>query len=138
MIEKDQLYREKLIYITNRGGNYRIDKCFSALNTILSKADIAQFYFNTNDLNLIMDIALREVLIQSCFRTKVEILKLMETIMDNPIYSQYQHRLEDVQQMIEEQVLLQEGAQTEEKALLEQISQLAQFVAVGRAKGAAA
>lgn len=96
-VDKETLYREKLIRLTNRGTIYRLDKCCKTLNIILSKDEVASYYFNTNDLNLIMDILIRESLQNTQSKTRVQILKLMETVLDNPIYREYKYRFEDVE-----------------------------------------
>lgn len=70
-VDKDELYREKLLYLTNRGSTYRLDKCCKTLNIMLKKDKIAEDYFNKNDLNLLMDILLREVLTNSQSKTRV-------------------------------------------------------------------
>jgi hypothetical protein len=36
-LEKENFYREKLLYLTNRGDTYRLDKCLETANVILSK-----------------------------------------------------------------------------------------------------
>ena len=94
-----------MIYLTNRGTNYRLDKCCKVLRIILQKEELANYYFNTNDLNLIMDILLREILTNTDSKTRVQILKLMETVLDNNTYREYHHRIDDVEEMIQEQLL---------------------------------
>lgn len=112
VVEKDQFYREKLIHITNRGSQYRIDNCCKTLVIILLKDDLN--YFNHNDLNLLMDIALREVRTQADTKNRVQILKLIETILDNELYRENKYRIGDVEDMILEQILYEEEA-VEEK-----------------------
>ena len=92
-VKKESYFREKLIFLTNRGAYYRLDKCCKVLNIILKKEELANFYFNTNDLNLIMDIMLREALTNPSSKTRVQILRLIETILDNEIYREYSHRI---------------------------------------------
>ena len=60
--EKDNYWREEIIHLANRGAHYRLDKCCKTINLMMKKPDIAAYYFNKNDINLIMDILLREVL----------------------------------------------------------------------------
>ena len=57
-VEKEDLYREKMLHLTNRGSMYRMDKICKCLN-ILIKKEACQDYFNKNDLNLLFDILLR-------------------------------------------------------------------------------
>jgi hypothetical protein len=70
-LSKEDFYREKLIYITNRGDMYRLDRCCKCLNMMLSKPEIASYYFNTNDLSLILDIMLREATTNPSNKTRV-------------------------------------------------------------------
>jgi hypothetical protein len=70
-VVKEDLYREKLLHLTNRGNLYRLDKCCKTLNIMLSKPKLAEDYFNKNDLNLLMDILLREVLTNTLSKTRV-------------------------------------------------------------------
>jgi hypothetical protein len=50
---------------------------------MILKEELATNYFNANDLNLLMDISLREVTAQPDSNTRVEVYKLIETILDN-------------------------------------------------------
>ena len=61
MKENESMYREKVIELANKGMPYRPDKCFKAINIVLKQDDLKNYYFNMNDLNLIMDIDLREI-----------------------------------------------------------------------------
>jgi len=40
-VEKENLYREKLLFITNRGAQYRLDKCCKTLSIMIEKEDLA-------------------------------------------------------------------------------------------------
>lgn len=44
-----------------------------------------------------MDILLREVLTNTQSKTRVQILKLLETILDNEIYREDKYRIDDVE-----------------------------------------
>lgn len=57
-LENDSFYREKLLHLTNRGNKYRFDKCLEAVRIIMAKDS---HYFNQNDMNLLVDITLREI-----------------------------------------------------------------------------
>ena len=113
-VKKEVFYREKLIYITNRGTQYRLDKCAMTLNIMLSKPDLASYYFNINDINLILDILLREVATNTQGKTRVELYKLMETVLDSEIYREYKYRQEDVEQIIQE-LIIYEDEDTEKR-----------------------
>lgn len=70
-VDKETLYREKLIYLTNRGAEYGMDKCCKTLQIMLKKSQLATTYFNINDFNLIMDILIREVTTTTSTKTRV-------------------------------------------------------------------
>lgn len=57
--DREMMYREKILEITNKGAFYRLDKCCETVNIILNKPDMND-YFNINDLNALIDILLRE------------------------------------------------------------------------------
>ena len=139
-VTKEQFYREKLIYLVNRGGIYRLDKCCKALNILLSKPDLASYYFNTNDINLILDILLREAQSNAEAKTRVQVLRLMETILDNPVYREYKHRFEDVEEMVVEQILYEDDDQEKKMSAseMECIASLNQFFQVEKRKAALA
>ena len=131
-IDNESFYREKLIFITNRGSLYRLDKCCSTLNIILCDPKLSTYYFNTNDLNLIVDILLREVNTNTDPRVRVQIFKLIETVMANETYRQGKYRYEDVQQMVEETIMYEEEESKYTEQELECISSLNQYFQVER------
>jgi len=106
--EKDNYWREEIIYLANRGAHYRLDKCAKTINLMMKKADIASYYFNNNDINLIMDILLREVLTNQESKTRCQILRLMETLLNNDIYKEQNYKIEEVEEMIDEQIKYEE------------------------------
>ena len=59
-LENENFYREKLLHLTNRGNLYRFDKCLETINIILQK-EVSKDFFNINDMNLLLDICLREI-----------------------------------------------------------------------------
>ena len=129
-VEKEQLYREKLIYLINRGAEYGMDKCCKTLQIMLRKPKLASYYFNVNDLNLILDILLREVTTTVSSKTRVQLLKLLEIVLDNDIYREDKYRIDDVEEMIQEQILYEEEEEAGKKyseSELECIASLNQF-----------
>ena len=65
------IYREKVIEITNKGAFYRLDKCCETINIILNNESmVADQYFNINDLNALIDILLREAQTNSSSDTR--------------------------------------------------------------------
>ena len=62
-----------------------------------------------------MDILLREILTNTDSKTRVQILKLMETVLDNNTYREYHHRIDDVEEMIQEQILYEDDELAEKK-----------------------
>ena len=79
--EREGLYREKIIEITNKGAFYRLDKCCETINIILNKEQLANYYFNINDLNALIDILLREAQTNASSDTRAQIFRLIETII---------------------------------------------------------
>ena len=59
-LNNENFYREKILYITNRGNVYRLDKCLETINILLTKPESRDF-FNINDLCYIIDICLNEI-----------------------------------------------------------------------------
>ena len=91
---------------------------------------MASYYFNANDLNLILDILLREVTTTAASKTRVQLLKLLEVVLDNPIYREDKYRIDDVEEMIQEQILYEEDEDAGKKyseTELECIASLNQF-----------
>ena len=80
---REELYREKVISITNKSGFYRMDKCCETINIILNKESMKNYYFNANDLNALIDILLREAQTNADSDTRAQIFKLIETIVQN-------------------------------------------------------
>jgi len=56
-MDKEDFYREKLLYLSNRGNIFRFDKCLECLNIIMKK-EVSKDYFNINDMNMMIDICL--------------------------------------------------------------------------------
>ena len=114
-VTREDLYREKLLHLTNRGTIYRLDKCCKTINIMLSKEEIGNRYFNINDLDLLMDILLREATTNTNSKTRIQILKLMEVVLDNEIYREHKYRMEDVEEMVQECILYEEEESQEKK-----------------------
>lgn len=88
--ENQEIYREKILIITNKGAFYRLDKCCETINIILkSSSKELVDYFNINDLNALIDILLREAQTNSSSDTRAQVLKLMETIILNSTYMEF-------------------------------------------------
>jgi hypothetical protein len=65
-------------------------------------------FFNTNDLNVLLDICLREIQTERDEAIRVQILRTVETIMDHHAYRQYPYKLEDIRDTINELVLFED------------------------------
>ena len=59
-VKNCKFYREKLLYLINRGANYRFDMCLETVSILLTHEE-SKDYFNINDMNLLLDICLREI-----------------------------------------------------------------------------
>jgi len=105
-IQKESFYREKILHLANRSNQYNLEKCCETINIILgSREEISNYYFNLNDLNLIMDILLREVSTNQSSKTRISILKLLQTLLNNKTYREHKYRMEEVENMIVESIL---------------------------------
>ncbi len=108
-IENESFYREKLLHLTNRSNRYRFDKCLDTLSIIMAK-DASHDFFNINDLNVLMDICLREIYTEKVTEVRVQILRMIETIMDHDMYRTYPYKLEDIREVIHELILYEDEA----------------------------
>ena len=81
--DREEMYREKVIAITNKGAFYRLDKCCETINIILNKESLKNYYFNGNDQNALIDILLREAQTNADSDTRAQIFRLIETIVQN-------------------------------------------------------
>ncbi|TNV79018.1 hypothetical protein FGO68_gene2123 [Halteria grandinella] len=103
-IQNESYYRLKLLHLTNRSNRYRFDKCLETLSIILSKEESKDF-FNINDLNLLLDICLREIQTEKDPNVRVQILRMIETIMDHEQYKTYPYKLDDIRDTVNELIL---------------------------------
>ena len=62
-----------------------------------------------------MDILIRESYSNPQSQVRVQVLKLMETVLNNEVYREYNHRRSDVEEMINEAILYEEDETAEKK-----------------------
>jgi hypothetical protein len=117
-LENESFYREKLLHLTNRSNRYRFDKSLETLNIILTREKSKDF-FNINDLNVLLDICLREIQTEKNPAIRVQILRMIEIIMDHEMYKRYPHRLEDVRDLINDLILYEEESTDSEYSIKE-------------------
>jgi hypothetical protein len=67
-------------------------------------------FFNVNDLSVLLDICLREIQTEKDASIRVQILRMVETIMDHPVYQEYPYKLEDIRDTINELILYEDDA----------------------------
>ena len=106
-LDRDSFYREKLLHLANRTHLYRFDKCLDTISIILSK-EASEEFFNINDLNLLLDICLREIQRQKHASTRAQILRMIDTIISHHMYKKYPHKVGDVKQTIHELILYED------------------------------
>jgi len=58
--EKETFYKEKILHLVNNGSLYRLDSCMETTR-ILMTSQASLGYFNENDIDVLVDIALREL-----------------------------------------------------------------------------
>lgn len=65
--------------------------------------------FNENDVDFIVDVAIREMGVHNNSRTRVEILKVINIIFNHKTYwKYYPQRLAEMKQLLENQVLFED------------------------------
>ncbi len=87
---------------------YRFDKCLEAISIIISKEESKE-YFNINDMYLLLDICLQQITRQKKHEVRVQILRLIDSIIDNPMFRNYPYKVDDIKQTIEELIIEDEG-----------------------------
>lgn len=83
---------------------YKTDKCMEVINLIFNDTQLGEFYFNINDLSILVDIVLREITANNDAGTRVNILKLMFTILKHKTYCEEFYKLEEMENVINELV----------------------------------
>ena len=107
-IRLEDFYKDKLLYLTNRGSMYRLDKCMHSIACILKNSKSEEF-FNSNDLDMIVSIALRELGTPNATRARVHTLRVLNLILNHPTYlDYYRGRLSDFNTTLEDQILLED------------------------------
>lgn len=61
-------------------------------------------------MNLLIDICLREIQREKRPSTRVQILKIVDTIIANSTYKKYPYKLEDVKEMVNEMILYEDDS----------------------------
>ena len=64
---------------------YRLDKCMHSI-ACLMKNYKSEHFFNQNDLDMIVDIGLRELGTPNSTRARVHILRVLNLILEHPTY----------------------------------------------------
>lgn len=83
--EREDFYKDKLLYLTNRGSMYRLDKCMHSIGCLLTNHN-SEHFFNQNDLDLLVDIGLRELASPNASKARVHTLKVLNLILEHPTY----------------------------------------------------
>jgi len=63
--DKELFYKDKILHLTNQSSLYRLDSCMACVS-VLTTNNKSKDFFNENDIDLLVDIALREL---SCSHT---------------------------------------------------------------------
>lgn len=106
--EKEQFYKEKLLFLTNRGSVYRLEKCMETIGVLLSNPKTAVI-FNENDIDFVVDVCIRELGAANKVQARVEILKVLNIILDNTAYWQYySHRVSELDSLLETQIMFED------------------------------
>ena len=81
-LDKEQIYKEKLLYLTIRGSMYRLDKSMETIIVLMTNESTKGRFFSDNDFNLIVDCCLRELESKNTARTRTQIMKVMCLLLD--------------------------------------------------------
>lgn len=85
-LDKEQIYKEKLLYLTIRGSMYRLDKSMQTISVLLTNERTKGKFFSDNDFDLIVDCCLRELESKNTSRTRTQIFRVMNLILDHPTF----------------------------------------------------
>jgi hypothetical protein len=109
-VRLEDFYKDKLLYLTNRGSMYRLDKCMHSIACLL-KNSRSEHFFNSNDLDIIVSIALRELGTPNAVRARVHTMRVLLLVLDHPTYLDYYRcRLPEFNSTLEDQILLEDPA----------------------------
>lgn len=114
---------------------YRLDKSMETITILLSNERTKGRFFSDNDFDLIVDCCLRELESKNTGRTRTQIMKVMNLILDLPGWiSKNSHRIEEFNQKIELIVMHEDEATSFTVKEREQIMRLNQRLIVLSAK----
>lgn len=78
---------------------------------LLNNPESAHF-FNENDIDIIVGVALRELGSPNTARSRVQILKVLNQVLTHKQYMKYfPHRLDDMNEVIEQQIMFEDEEQ---------------------------
>ena len=84
-LEVSDFYKGNLMYLANRGSMYRLDKCMHTIECLMTNKK-SQEFFNDNDLNMIVDIGLRELGTPNSNRARVRTLRVLRLVLEHPSF----------------------------------------------------
>lgn len=93
-LKREQIYKEKLLYLTIRGSMYRLDKSLQTIGVLMTNEQTKGKFFTDNDFDLLVDCCLRELESKNTSRARIQILKVLNLILDHPTWiNNNKHRL---------------------------------------------
>jgi len=94
--EYTNFFKDKILYLCNRGGLFRMDKAMETAGILLNHKDCPDF-FNENDIDLLVDVGIRELGCPNSEETRVQLLKILIICMRQTDYIKlFENRAEDV------------------------------------------
>jgi len=100
--DKRQFYKEQLLFLTNRGSVYRLDKCMQTIAVIMQNPKTKDDFFNLNDLDYIVGVAMRELNVRNTRRTRIQILKVLNIVLGiSEYWATFKHRLVEINECLE-------------------------------------
>ena len=101
-LDKEQIYKEKLLYLTIRGSMYRLDKSMETITVLMTNERTKGRFFSDNDFDLVVDCCLRELESKNTARSRTQVIRVMNLILDNQAWiSKNHHRLDEFNQKLE-------------------------------------
>ena len=106
--DKEQFYKEKLLFLANRGSVYRLEKCMETIGVLLQNKKTVEM-FNENDVDFVVDVAIRELGAPNKVQARIETLKVLNIILDHePYWQYYRHRLVELDSLCEAQIMFED------------------------------
>ena len=104
--DNETFFKEKVLYLINRGSIYRLDKAMETAAILLTNEKCAETFFNENEIDLMVDVALRELNKPNSVNTRVAVIKTLVICLNNKSYCRlFENRVAESQECVDLQIL---------------------------------